>query len=581
MGDRSHSLKILKGRDFADRLREVCAPPLPARPLADPKYQRILIPGLCGGEVQFALLGFIGQALRIRGAKVTALMCDELLPACTLRKVDHHESACTRWCHKNSGPFARAMKLPHRWYGEFLTATERHAAATLAGQVPIGEIRSFSYRHIELGELIQRSLESFYKVGSIDLDSPGVRAKAREFLLAAVYLTDIGYRVLDELAIDKVLLEDGTKTDWGVIRAVARRMGIPVDRLLISPRGRRVMIEWDRPPNPRESMPAWSIWKDTPLTPQQEAELDDYLARRERVPVEGTTFCAGTRRFEPAEARRLLGLPVTLPAGAKVMAMFPNVGYDAGFGAHRPAFDNAADWVLQTVEFFRHSPAHHLVVKVHPGEAFYAARDSATDLLSRPPAANIHVVPPDSPLTAHSVIDLADVALVYTSTIAAEAAALGTPVILVGGGLHTGRGFTMDVTTPTEYFDTLQRCLTSHGEPSFPRETARRYAHAFFIRAALPMRWFDVSNLNVSEITLDTINDLAPGRDPAMDGICRSVLLDELPGLSPVCSPVPTVRPLREQPERRQKLVPAQPRDSEHDHGPQDIRYDPVGVPPQ
>ena len=77
MGDRSHSLKILKGRDFADRLREVCAPPLPARPLADPKYQRILIPGLCGGEVQFAQLGFIGQALRIPGAKVTALMGDD------------------------------------------------------------------------------------------------------------------------------------------------------------------------------------------------------------------------------------------------------------------------------------------------------------------------------------------------------------------------------------------------------------------------------------------------------------------------------------------------------------------------
>ncbi len=543
MADRSQALKILKGRDFADRLREVCAPPLPTRPLADPKYQRILIPGLCGGEVQFALLGFIGQALRIRGAKVTTLMCDELLPACTLRKVDHHESACTRWCHKNSGPFARAMKLPHRWYGELITATERHAAATLAGQVPIEEILHYSYRQIALGELIQRSRESFYKVGSIDLDSPGVRAKAREFLLAAVYLTDIGYRVLDELAIDKVLLEDGAKTDWGVIRAVARRRGIPVDLVVMSPRGRRLMIEWDRPAHPPESMPAWSILKDTPLTPQQEAELDDYLAYRERVPLEGTTLCAGTRRFEPDEARRLLGLPLTLPAGAKVMAMFPNVGYDAGLGAHRPAFDNAADWVLQTVEFFCRRPAHHLVVKVHPGETFLAARDSATDLLSRAPAANIHVVPPDSPLTAHSVIDVADVALVYTSTIAAEAASLGTPVILVGGGRHAGRGFTIDVATPAEYFDRLQQCLTSHDPLRVPREPARRYAHAFFIRAALPMRWFTVSDINVSEILLDSINDLVPGRDPAMDAICRTVLLDELPGLSPVSSPVLATAP--------------------------------------
>ena len=325
--------------------------------------------------------------------------------------------------------------------------------------------------------------------------------------------------------------------------AVAGRLGIPVDLVLISPRGRRVMIEWDRPGHRPDSMPAWSIWKDTPLTPQQEAELDDYLAYRERVPLEGTTLCAGTRRFEPDEARRLLGLPVTLPAGAKVMAMFPNVGYDAGLGARRPAFDNAADWVVQTVEFFRRRPAHHLVVKVHPGEAYLAARDSATDLLPRSLAANIHVVPPDSPLTAHSVIDLAEVALVYTSTIAAEAAALGTPVILVGGGWHAGRGITMDVATPAEYFDRLHRCLTSHDQPRLPRELARRYAHAFFIRTALPMRWFDTSDINVSEITLDTINDLAPQRDPAMDAICRSLLLDELPGLRPVSSPVPATAP--------------------------------------
>ena len=81
--------------------------------------------------------------------------------------------------------------------------------------------------------------------------------------------------------------------------------------------------------------------------------------------------------------------------------------------------------------------------------------------------------------------------------------------------------------------------LASHEQPHVPRELARRYAYAFFIRAALPMRWFDTSDNDVREITLDTINDLAPQRDPAMDAICRSVLLDELPGLSPMSSPVP------------------------------------------
>ncbi len=95
------SLALLKGEDFAERLRTIFADRLPEASLSNLQHKRILIPGLTGGELHFSILGFIAQALRIRGADVTALMCDELLPACTLRKADHVESACTRWCHRN------------------------------------------------------------------------------------------------------------------------------------------------------------------------------------------------------------------------------------------------------------------------------------------------------------------------------------------------------------------------------------------------------------------------------------------------------------------------------------------------
>ena len=73
-------LTILKGPDFTDRLREICTGDLPRQPLPDLKYRRILIPGISGGELHWSMMGFIGQALRIRGAAVTALLCDAFLP---------------------------------------------------------------------------------------------------------------------------------------------------------------------------------------------------------------------------------------------------------------------------------------------------------------------------------------------------------------------------------------------------------------------------------------------------------------------------------------------------------------------
>ncbi len=535
----AHALPILKGPAFAARLAEVCAGALPSAPLPGRRYHRILVPGLCGGEVQFALLGLLATALRIRGAEVTALMCDKLLPACTLRKADHHESACTRWCYRNAVPFAEAARLPHRWYGDLLTGAEQRGAAAIALDADPAGIFGFTYRGIELGEHVLRSLESFFKVGSVDLGDPVVADKAREFLLSAMYLVHIGERALDELAIDKVLLEDGKKTDWGVIRAVARKRGIPVDLVLVSPRGRHLMVEWDRPGTGTgpgrfgDAMPGWPIWRDQPLTALQEAELDAYLLRREEHPIEGSSFRAGVRRMDLDQARRLVGLPANRPSGDKslVFAMFPNVGYDAGLGAERPAFATAAEWIERTVEYFRGRPEHHLVIKVHPGEPYLATRDSALDRLRRAPG-NVHVVPPDSPLTARRVVELADIALVYTSTVAVEAAAAGAPVILVGGGWHAGRGVTIDVRTPKEYFDRLGRLCDGTEAPEARREYARRYAYAFFFRAACPIGHFTIQDFDIASIDIADLGDLAPGRDAALDAICRSILLDQPPGTS-------------------------------------------------
>ncbi|MFB3103464.1 MAG: hypothetical protein ACE1ZA_00935 [Pseudomonadales bacterium] len=111
---------MLRGDDFAQRMRAIFEGELPSHPFDGRRYHRILIPGMTGGEHQWALIGVIGQAMRTRGAEVTALMCDALLPACTLRKIDHYECACTRWCHRHSGLFAESVGLPFRWYSQYV-----------------------------------------------------------------------------------------------------------------------------------------------------------------------------------------------------------------------------------------------------------------------------------------------------------------------------------------------------------------------------------------------------------------------------------------------------------------------------
>ena len=82
MNTPSHALNLLKGAHFADTVRPICARLPVVEPIDDLRYRRILAAGALGGEKLFATLGFIAHALRMRGAQVTLLQCDAVLPAC-------------------------------------------------------------------------------------------------------------------------------------------------------------------------------------------------------------------------------------------------------------------------------------------------------------------------------------------------------------------------------------------------------------------------------------------------------------------------------------------------------------------
>jgi hypothetical protein len=523
----------IKGSQYAEQLARVCAGPLPRHPLEGLKYRRILLPGMVGGELYFSLVGMIGQALRIRGAEATALLCDRFLPGCTLQKVDHFESACTRWCHKNAGPFAEAMALPHHWYGEFITEDEIAHCDQVASQITPADMRTLEYLGIPLGRHIALSVESFFKVGSFDPENPAMLAKARGFVRSAMYLTHVGLRAVDRFRIDKVLLEDGKKVNWGVIRSVAFHKGIPVDCIRAGLRGHSIRFEYDRPPEAMLLMPEWENWKHLPLTAAQETALDQYLARREKVPFEhrGAEWQAHLADLD--EVRRRVDLPA--PVAGRVFSMFPNVSFDAGLTSTTTAFKTANEWIAQSIRFIADRPEHHLLVKVHPAECRRNAQDPLIPYLTQqfpalPP--NVHLVPPDSGITAQAIARLSDWVLVYTSTVSVEAAAIGKPVMLVGGGWNSGRGFTQDIRSAPEYFEKLSAICSGQWNPPHPLEMARRYAYAFFFRSNIPVNHYSVLDLGVTSLNINSLEDLAPGRDRSMDTVCRTILYDA-PGENP------------------------------------------------
>ena len=112
------------------------------------------------------------------------------------------------------------------------------------------------------------------------------------------------------------------------------------------------------------------------------------------------------------------------------------------------------EWLQRTVQYFAGHPDVQLVVRIHPGER-YTKGPSVADVVS---AAAARACPsistwwrPDDPVNTYDLVEIADLGLVYTTTVGMEMAMSGVPVIAAGQTHYRGKGFTLDPASWQEY----------------------------------------------------------------------------------------------------------------------------------
>jgi len=95
-------------------------------------------------------------------------------------------------------------------------------------------------------------------------------------------------------------------------------------------------------------------------------------------------------------------------------------------------------------------------------------------------------------VNTYDLMDVADLGLVYTTTVGLEMALRGIPVIVAGKTHYRNRGFTYDPATWVEYFKLLNKLLGNLRENRL-NETqinqAWKYTYLFFFKYPLPFPW--------------------------------------------------------------------------------------------
>ncbi|MDY6873413.1 MAG: hypothetical protein SVR81_05535 [Chloroflexota bacterium] len=290
---------------------------------------------------------------------------------------------------------------------------------------------------------------------------------------------------------DVVIVPNGTIQEMGIIYRVARHLGIPTVTFEFGDQRERIWLAQDAEIMRHETDQLWDAKGGEPLTEAQLNQLQELFSARE----DAKTWQNFARQWQeqPTEGgaaiREKLGLderPVVLLA--------TNVLGDSLTLGRQTFSETMAEWIERTVTYFAEREDVQLVIRVHPGETLthgISMMDVVQAALGEIPA-HIHLVGPEEKLNTYDVVDVADLGLVYTTTVGLEMALRGIPVVVAGQTHYRNRGFTHDPDTWEAYFNALEVLLGDLESARLTQEQvelAWRYAYLFFFAFPKPFPW--------------------------------------------------------------------------------------------
>jgi len=290
---------------------------------------------------------------------------------------------------------------------------------------------------------------------------------------------------------DVILTPNGSILEMGAVYQVARYLEIPVVTYEFGEQQGRIWLAQNGEVMRQETDQLWAACRNLPLsaaqleqarrlyTSRQSADLWENFSRRwQGLPGQGGQAAR--------TALQLDHRPVALLA-ANVIGDSLTLG--------RQVFTRSmTEWLQSTVAYFAQRPDVQLVVRIHPGERYTqgpSVADVVRHTLPELPG-NICLVAADDPVNTYDLMEIADLGLVYTTTVGMEMAMGGVPVIVVGQTHYRGRGFTLDPENWDDYQRTLEQVLGDPGAYHLPEEQVKQawnYAYRFFFEYPQPFPW--------------------------------------------------------------------------------------------
>jgi hypothetical protein len=303
----------------------------------------------------------------------------------------------------------------------------------------------------------------------------------KRFEVASNQYHDAISDLFDSEKFDVIVAHHGIYTPQGVVAQLALERGIPLVTWNQAYRKGRFILSWNGTYH-KTLLDEELEYSD--LSKEQEEEILNYLESRD----------AGSNdwiRFNPVT--KLASKKIHYDNAKKVFALFTNVSWDAQLHYKSNVFLDMHEWIEKTINWFKHNQDLNLIIRIHPAEINGAvpARDKVFDFIQNLGLlpSNILVIKPEEKVSAYSIMDMADVGIIYGSKAGIELATKGKPVLVAGESWLKNKGIAIEPRSESEYFQNLKDLAEQNLVlPDNFKKRALKLAHYFFCERMIEVK---------------------------------------------------------------------------------------------
>ena len=280
---------------------------------------------------------------------------------------------------------------------------------------------------------------------------------------------------------DVVIVPNGMIQEFGAVYEAARFLDIPVTTYEFGEQDQRVWLGQNRWVIHHITDELWAACKSRILSDEQRDWLEAFLAGRQKLTT-GAQFAhlwQKADRTGGAKIRSALGLD-----DRPVVLLPTNVLGDSATLGLTIFSSSMTEWLEHVLPFLAARPEIQVVIRIHPGETLTVG-PSVMEIVHRvlpELPSHIHLIGPAEKVNTYDLMEITDLALVYTTTAGLEMAVRRIPVLVSGRAHYRAKGFTLDANTMDEYFTVLDQAIKSVPARLKPEqmEMAWNYAYTFF-----------------------------------------------------------------------------------------------------